>query len=370
MDFGLDPDLEELTALAERVFADHASAERVAEIELSHDRVDDALWHRLAGTGLLGLAIDERFGGSGRGVLELAVLLQHQGRHVAPVPLWPTLVLGAMPIARSGTAAQQERWLASVADGTCLLTGAFEGVDPARTVGPVSASADPAGGLRLNGRLASVPAAHVATRIVVPVVVPAGGWNLVLLDPGTAGVRRERAVTTDRQIHEHLDLHDVYAPSAETTSVSAEELGYLLDVARTMLCAVQVGVIERALAMTTAHVSSRRQFGHVLASFQAVTMRAADAYIDLEAMRLTMVQAAWLLANDRPAEAEAAAANWWAAEAGHRCIHTALHLHGGVGNDLEYPLHRYFLWSRQLGLMLGGAARSLDRLAGLVPQLR
>ena len=96
--------------------------------------------------------------------------------------------------------------------------------------------------------------------------------------------------------------------------------------------------------------------------FQAVGHRAADAYVDVEAIRLTTLQAAWRLAEGLPAAAEVACAKVWVAEGGFRVVHAAQHLHGGVGVDKEYPVHRYFLLAKQLELFLGGATPQLRRI--------
>jgi alkylation response protein AidB-like acyl-CoA dehydrogenase len=134
--------------------------------------------------------------------------------------------------------------------------------------------------------------------------------------------------------------------------------------ATVLLCALQLGVAERALAMTAAYTSARRQFDRPIATFQAVAQRAADAHVDVEAMRLTMWRAAWLLAEGRDDEARApvSIAKWWAAEAGHRVAYAAQHLHGGLGFDASYPLGIGYLWSRQIELTLGSPSSHLARL--------
>jgi acyl-CoA dehydrogenase len=128
------------------------------------------------------------------------------------------------------------------------------------------------------------------------------------------------------------------------------------------LCAVQLGVVERALELTSEYARDRVQFGKPIGSFQAVTQRLADAYIDVEAVRLTMWQAAWRLAAGLPAGTEIATAKFWAADAGHRVAHTAVHVHGGVGIDLDYPLHRYFAAAKRCEFALGGATAQLRQI--------
>jgi acyl-CoA dehydrogenase len=132
------------------------------------------------------------------------------------------------------------------------------------------------------------------------------------------------------------------------------------------LCAVQSGVIERALELTAEYAKSRVAFGRPIGSFQAVTQRLADAFVDVEAVRLTMWQAAWRLASGAAAAAEVATAKFWAAEAGHRVAHTAVHVHGGMGIDVTYPVHRYFVAAKRHEFALGGATAQLRRIGDVL----
>ena len=128
------------------------------------------------------------------------------------------------------------------------------------------------------------------------------------------------------------------------------------------LCAIQLGVAERALRIAAAYTTQREQFGRPIGSFQAVQQRLADAFIDVEAIRWTTWHAAWLIAHERPADRAARIAKFWAAEAGARVAASAQHVHGGIGIDTTYPLHRYFLWAKHNELALGSATAQLARL--------
>lgn len=139
-------------------------------------------------------------------------------------------------------------------------------------------------------------------------------------------------------------------------------MSWITERALAGLCSLQAGVCEAALRMTARHVSEREQFNVKIATFQAVAHRAADAYIDTEAVTLTARLAAWRLANGLPAESALAVAKYWAAEGGQRVAHAAQHLHGGIGVDTAYPLYRYFRWTKQIELTLGGAMVHLTRL--------
>jgi len=138
--------------------------------------------------------------------------------------------------------------------------------------------------------------------------------------------------------------------------------GWLAERAVVGLCAIEVGVADRAIEMTAEYSSNRVQFDRPLGSFQAVQQRAADAFIDVLAMRWTMWNAAWRLDEGLAAADDVAVAKFWAADGGHRVVSAAQHLHGGIGVDLAYPLHRYFYWSKQIEVTLGSATRQLVRL--------
>jgi 3-oxocholest-4-en-26-oyl-CoA dehydrogenase beta subunit len=142
----------------------------------------------------------------------------------------------------------------------------------------------------------------------------------------------------------------------------AELIESLYNRALLGLCAIQVGVAERALRIAASYTSEREQFGRPIGSFQAVQQRMADAFIDVEAIRWTTWHAAWLIAEGRPAGRAAAIAKFWASEAGARVTATAQQVHGGMGIDITYPVSRYFLWAKQIELALGSAPQQLVRL--------
>jgi acyl-CoA dehydrogenase len=149
-------------------------------------------------------------------------------------------------------------------------------------------------------------------------------------------------------------------------SDGAAVIAHVTDHATAALCVQESGACAAALALVSEYTKTREQFGKPIATFQAVGQRAADAYVDTEAVRLTAWQAAWRLSQGLPAVSEVAVAKFWAADGGQRVVHAAAHLHGGVGVDRDYPLHRYFLLTRQIEHPLGGAHASLQRLGAVL----
>ena len=201
----------------------------------------------------------------------------------------------------------------------------------------------------------------VAARVLVPARTDTG-VAVFLVDPHGPGTRLERAITTNREIHPHLHLDGT--PGEPLGSVDAGErtLAWMIERALLGLCALQVGVCEAAIRLAAEYTSQRVQFGKLLSTFQGVALRAADGYIETEAIRVTMQQAAWRLDAGREATRDVLVAKWWASEGGQHVVHNAQHLHGGLGADVDYPVHRYFLWGKQIEDTLGGASAQLARL--------
>jgi acyl-CoA dehydrogenase len=200
--------------------------------------------------------------------------------------------------------------------------------------------------------------AHVADLLLVPART-GDVATVFLVDPRGAGVTMERSESTAR---DPLTTVRLAGAEAEALGDDPAIVPWIVAHLTAGLCAMQAGVCAEALRLTAAHVSEREQFGQKIATFQAVAQRAADAYIDTEAVTLTARQAAWRLGAGLDADAALDTAKFWAAEGGFRVAHAAQHLHGGIGVDTEYPLFRYFRRTRQIELTLGGAAVHLTQL--------
>lgn len=357
MDFTFDEQQQAIGALAADIFSRKSGTDRVKTVEATEERIDRDLWRDLARAGLAGIAIPEEFGGAGMGVTELCVLLEQQGRHVAPVPLWET-ALAAAAVAEFGTAEQKDAYLAPVAAGDLFLTLGLEEFGPGDPAAPRTiATRDAAGRWTLTGAKAVVPAAHVAARVVVSATTPTG-TGLFLVDPAGGGVGAERNETTTRAIATDLTFDATPADLlGETDAVS-----WLLDRVAVALAAQQVGVGTAAVAQAVSYLNDRHQFGRPLATFQAVSHQLADCYIDLEAMRVTLWQAASLLDARGDSGTAVLVAKWWATDGGQRVVHRTQHVHGGIGVDTDYPLHRYLLWGKQIAATMGGAGADLARL--------
>lgn len=363
MDFDLTDTQLAVRSLAADVFGRHADPARLAEVEAGPERFDRKLWQQLAVSGVLGLTVPEANGGGGLDELTFVLALIEQGRRVPLVPLWETVILGALPVARFGSKEQQARWLPQVADGSAVLTAALE-------PGNVQASGGGAA-WSLNGSCLAVPAAHLAAAVVVPATLDDGTPRLFLVETGQPGVAWQPFERTDRALAGDLTLAGAAAeplarPAAGSrgaTDPGSDAYEWLRQRAWVGLAALQLGVSQESVSRTAAYTSERHQFGVPLATFQAVAHQAANCYIDTQAMEVTLWDAVWRLETGRPAGAAVHVARWWAADAGDRVARVVQHLHGGLGADITYPIHRYFLWSSQLGNTLGCASWHLERIA-------
>lgn len=360
MDFSFSEEQETVGKVARQLFEHRASPERLTELESSAARFDAALWRELASADLLGIALPESAGGSGGGFLELAVLLAEVGWSVAPVPLYATLLLGADTIARHGDSDVQQRYLAGVVGGDTILTAALVEPGNADPTSPRSTAQQDGENWRLDGAKELVPAAQLANAVVVSAVT-GDGPGLFIVDADAAGLTVEPVRTTNGEPYADISLAGAVGRRLGADG-GAELVLSLYTRALVGLCAIQLGVTERALRIAASYTCEREQFGRPIGSFQAVQQRMADAFIDVEAIRWTTWHAAWLIAEGRPADREAAIAKFWAAEAGARVTATAQQVHGGMGIDVTYPVSRYFLWAKQNELALGSAPQQLARI--------
>jgi alkylation response protein AidB-like acyl-CoA dehydrogenase len=371
MDFALSEEQQAIVDLATQIFTDLCAPERLREIEAGADWFHRDLWAELAKAGLLGIALPESVGGGGFGFLEACLLLERQGRSVAPVPLLPTLI-AALAIAELGSDEQQAAWLPGVVEGGTILTIALTelGASPRD---PQLGAVPERGDWVLSGAKTTVPAVHLAAAVVVPARDPEGNVRLFVVPTDAGGLTAERQDTFNHEPQFALTFDgvvvgaDAELAGAGTSSIEGQApIDWIVDRAIVGLCAQATGVSDTGMHVTAGYVAQRKQFDRVLGTFQAVGHRMADCYVDNEAIRLSMLLAASSLHAGAEADKEVAVAKYWASYSGSRVGHADLHLHGGISIDLDYSIHRYFLWSKQIEFQLGAAGPQLARLGAFL----
>ncbi|MFK7975157.1 MAG: acyl-CoA dehydrogenase family protein [Halioglobus sp.] len=370
MDFNFSDDQNAIRELAYQIFTDRATDEFMLAFSRGDDTYDETLWQTLAEQGLLGIAVPESAGGTGLGLIELCLMLEEQGRRVAPVPLFASLVLGGLPLVEFGSEAQQQRYLQPMAEGKLKLSAAIAelGMNVAVATDVQAKKTD--NGWVLNGDKAVVPDGAVADVMLVPATDEQGNTSIFLVETSSTGVGVtpvELGLQGERAAN--LALADVAVNDDAMLGAvgqGQEILEWVEQRANLGHCALQVGVTEEAMKRTAAYVTERKQFGVSLGSFQALAMRMADSYIDVEGIRSTYWLSLWRLSEGQDARAEVRAAKWWACDAAHRVVCTAQHLHGGIGVDVEYPIHRFYLMAKRISHSLGNANQQLEKLGALL----
>lgn len=341
MDFGLDETQQAIADLAANVLRESATDSARAAAALATDGgYDETSWKALAQAGLLSLALPTDVGGDGFGAVEVALVLTEVGRQVLPLPALATLALGVLPVVAFAPPDLQRKLLAGVGDGA-VLTAALRGAEPVHCEGDV-----------LIGTRVGVPCAAQAAHVLVPVedrtaVVAADAPGVSLVRTPSASGAPEYTVR-----FAGTPIDDAFAATAA-------------DVDRFAICgaaAVADGVLAGALALTAEHLRSRVQFGRPLATFQAVAQEIADVYVVARTVHLAAVSLAWRLGTGRDADEDAAVAAYWLGAELPRAVQVCHHLHGGLGVDITYPLHRYYSQAKDLARLVGGAAARLEAL--------
>ncbi len=320
-------------------------------------------WKELARAGLLQL-----------GVPETTVLLAEMGKHASADSLkaLATLMTGALPVARWGDAALQRELLPAIASGELILTAALR--EPSDPAPPIPATTVTEG--KITGTKIAVPHADQSHRLLVPAsmivassgqIAPETGHDhggaataVVLVDPRAPGVGLTRTPSSSGQPEYTLRMDQAPIESVLGPAECVQDL-YRLAVAGA--CALVDGAVAGALVLTRDHVATREQFGRPLAAFQAVSQQIADVYIASRTLHLATVSACWQLSEGRDQGADLDVAGYWCAEQAPESVRICHHLHGGLGMDVTYPLHRYSSLVADLVRFLGGAEYRLERLA-------
>lgn len=365
MDFSFSEEQLAIRDLAKQIYSDKVTDDYLRQYDFLARGFDAELWQTLAEAGLLGIALPEAAGGSAMGFTELCLVLEEHGRALAPVPLFSSLVLAGLPLSEFGSETQRRDYLQPLASGRSHLASALHNTDA-----PIGLTAEVQGDQwTINGESGLIACAEDAAAILVAATLTDGKRAVFILPAAGQGISSSPQLSTSFEPQAKI-LYDNVTVPGDSLLGSAEDgeaiIRWTAERAITALAAMQVGVLEEGLRRTAQYTGERQQFGRPMASFQAVAHRAADGYIDVEALRSAYWLALWRLSAGLPAGQEVRAAKWWCCEAGHRVSHTGQHLHGGIGSDVDYPIHRYFLWAKQIEFTMGGANRQLAELGAML----
>lgn len=370
MNFNYSEDQLAIKEVADRIFRDLCSDDAIKQCFKSDQPFHADLWQQLADAGLLATSLPAALGGSEMGITELAIILEGQGRSVAPVPLVESIVACAMPIARFAPDALKRDLVPTLARGEKILVP-VRPYDGLQTLPPLSVTAN-GSAWQLNGTSTLCLYAPIAHGFLVQAKLGDGEHWIGYCDANTAGVQITAQRANSGEIAGQIRFDNVNVNREHCIAVGDEAEALLEWQSQRVfaaMAAVQVGVLREGVHRAARYTNERTQFGRSLSSFQAVAQQAADGYMAVEALQGVLWRALDDLDHANPlADLSCRVAKFWLSESGHKAGHIFLHLHGGIGQDLDYPLHRFFLWAKKHELMLGGADRHSAALGRLIAQ--
>ena len=308
----------------------------------------DNSWDALVSGGVTALGVPERLGGDGVGLPEITTALSEIGRHGTISPALATLGLGLIPLLDLASEGQQDRFLGGVAKGTILSAALNE---PGASL-PDRPATTLANG-KLNGTKVYVPYAEQAAWLIVT-----ADTGVVVVSPTADGVRLTKTPASTGGEEYAATFTDVAVePDAVLEGASAHRVNQL---ALAAIGAFAAGAVAGALKLTANYVANRQQFGRPLSTFQTVAAQLAEVYIASRTMALASNSVIWRLSEGRDADDDLDVLGYWLTSQAPPVMQTCHHLHGGMGMDITYPMHRYYSTIKDLTRLLGGPSYRLD----------
>jgi 3-oxo-4-pregnene-20-carboxyl-CoA dehydrogenase alpha subunit len=308
----------------------------------------DLGWSALVDGGVAALPVPERLGGDGVGLSEVGTVLTEVGRHGAITPALATLGLAVVPLVDLASDEQQDRFLAGVAKGG-VLTAALNEPGTALPDRPATTFADG----RLSGTKVGVAYAEQAEWIIVT-----ADNAVVVVPPKADGVRLVRTPTSNGSDEYTVTFDGVAVPDSDVLAgATAHRVNQL---ALAAIGAYADGLVAGALRLTADYVANRKQFGKPLSTFQTVAAQLAEVYIASRTIDLVAKSVIWRLSEGRDADKDLDVLGYWVTSQAPRVMQLCHHLHGGMGMDITYPMHRYYSSIKDLSRLLGGSSHRLD----------
>ena len=371
MNFDLSQDQKMLVDTAASFAKKSSPVSRTRALREDALGFEPKVWTQMAELGWLGLCVPEAAGGFGGRFVDLALVIEQLGKTLVPEPIIPTVVLGGTALA-SGSAGQQERWLAPMATGELHPALAWAERGSRYDTSAVETRAERVGGgWRLTGEKRWVLNGHAADLFLVT-ARGEGGVSLFAVDRGTKGLTVTPVQTMDgrRAAMVRLDgamvVADRLVGEAGQGAAVAE---HALDVAAAAACAEAVGIAQAVLAMTVEYLKTREQFGAKIGTFQALQHRAVEMFVEVELMRSHSIEESLRIdepggtADERRAAVSAAMVQL--ATGGRQVVRQGIQLHGGIGCTDEHDVGLYFKRLQVLSQSFGDEEHHLARFADL-----
>ena len=350
MNFALSEEQEMLRKMARDFLTDKCPKTLVKEMEEDERGSSPELWGEMAGLGWLGLVFPENCGGGGMSFLDLAVLLEETGRACLPGPFFSTVVLGGLSISDAGTEEQKKEYLPGIASGKAIFTLALTEASAQYDAASITVKATADGGdYIIDGTKLFVPDAHIADYLLCVAKTDAqkkaeDGITIFIVDAKSPGISSTvlKAVAGDKLCEVVFD--QVRVPGDNILGSLGQGWSVvqrIIERAAAAKCCETVGCIQQALEMTVDYAKDRKQFDRPIGSFQVIQHYCANMATDVDGLRFSAYQAAWVLSEGLPGTEEVAIAKAWQSEACERVISLAHQIHGAIGVTMDHDLQFY-----------------------------
>ncbi|MDA8781541.1 acyl-CoA/acyl-ACP dehydrogenase [Gammaproteobacteria bacterium] len=360
MDFSEQSHQTEVRASLDKILREHCSQECLKQYD-SNFKHDENLLSLLSSNGYLGLGLNEKYGGSGEDLYDLGILFEQLGYHAAPLSLSGCLVDVAQTIQKFGNEKSCKDILGSIIAGEIYTSAILEpsNQDPENPITTAKIENDQ---LIISGTKYLSEISSMAKSILIS-VNSSEGVLLVLVESDKVQLTELSSTANSPLFKVELDSIKVSRESIiHEPGRGLEALRYLIQINMVMRSYIALGVTEKMTSLVAGYTSEREQFGRVIGTFQAVSHRAADCFIELECLRLVNQQASINLNTNLDCENDALVSKIWAGNTCHKISYSAQHLHGGMGVDKDYFLWRYCLLAKECELINGSASQNIDRL--------
>jgi alkylation response protein AidB-like acyl-CoA dehydrogenase len=365
MNLAFSEEQEMLKKMAHDFLTDKFPKTVVKELEGSELGYSPELWKEMAGLGWMGLVLPEKYGGSGMGFLDLAVLLEEMGKACLPGPFFSTVILGGMTIADAGSEEQKQKYLPKIASGEMFFTLALTEPSAQYDADAIEtkATADKDDYV-INGTKLFVPDAHIANYMLVAArtdekAKAEKGISLFIVDGKSPGISSSVLKTIANDKLCEVVFKGVKVPKENLLGKLNEgwdEIQKLIQRAAVAKCCEMVGCIQQALDMTVSYAKERKQYDRPIGSFQVIQHYCADMATDVDGTRLATYQAAWMLSEGLPCAKEIAIAKAWAGEACQRVMALAHQIHGAIGVTIDHDLQYYTRRAKAAEVSFGDAS--------------
>ena len=360
MDFSEQSHQAEIRNSLDKILSEHCSQEYLKEYD-SNFKHDKNLLSLLSRNGYLGIGLNEKYGGSGEDLYDLGILFEQLGYHAAPLSLSGCLVDVAQTMQKFSNERSCKEILSSIIAGEIYTSAILEpsNQDPENPMTTATIENDQ---LIISGTKYLSEISSMAKSILIS-VNSSEGILLVLVESDKVKLTELSSTANSPLFKVELDSVRISRESIiHEQGRGLEALRYLIQINMVMRSYIALGVTEKMTSLVAGYTSEREQFGRVIGTFQAVSHRAADCFIELECLRLVNQQASINLNTSLDCENDALVSKIWAGNACHKISYSAQHLHGGIGVDKDYVLWRYCLLAKECELINGSASQNTDRL--------